>query len=163
MEDIILNTYKCNYIKVYSMFIVMTTCFICTINDCNCLVAMHIGFWNVCLYIYDFYKYIEVELKRSDDIIDCRKRKDTFLRMGFLLDNHNIIVGIVMILSIILYWIYYIKCTRVYPASIILAIYYLMSAFCTGFTVGRYHRFLKCSHKYECIIKGIMNNKLRGL
>ena len=62
---------------------------------------MHIGFWNVCLYIYDFYKYIEVELKRSDDIIDYRKRKDTLLRMGFLLDNHNIIVGIVMILSIV--------------------------------------------------------------
>ena len=155
---------KFNYIKVYVMFIVTMTCIICTIKSTNSMVAVWLGYLYTSGCICSYFLYIETELMAADIISDNFFRDEGLLRVSALLDIHNFIVTVVMIIFMIAYWIYSIRCDVINDTVVFsLIFYHIISAICTALMIKVFYNFVKCRNKYDHIINGIINKRLKGL
>ena len=128
------------------------------------MLGVCLGYLFTCFFIYKYFDYIENSLNGANNIENKIEREEALITLSNLLNIHNVIITITLYILMIAYWIYFVRCCLIKGTYLhLLIIYCGISILWTMNVVKKHSLFIKCTTKFEHIIHGIVNKKLKGL
>ena len=156
-----INRYNC--FCVYTMFILTMIILFITINDTSALPAIFIGYTGTILRICDYFRHIEVEFNKADDLPRSCNRRENLIKISGLLNIHNILVVIILYFAMITYWIYCFRYMVINVSYPFIKLYiFVFSIIYTIIVVKKTNSFMRCITRFQNTMEGIINIRLKG-